>query len=77
MEHTPGETIKFLLLHPLDSFQALFVNHSDDVQLDYLKAELHIILLCSGLPFLFWKPHYLVMLLPIYAQKLFHDNHYM
>jgi uncharacterized membrane protein len=41
---------------------------------DYIKAELHILLLISGLPFLLRKPQYFLMLIPIYFQKLFHDN---
>ena len=39
--------------------------------------ELHVLLITSGLPFLIKKPQYLLMLLPVYFQKLFHDNYSM
>lgn len=72
--NSPTEAIVYLISHPIDSFKILFINHHGSTQFDYLKAELHIILLCSGLPFLIWKPQYLLMLIPIYFQKLFHNN---
>src|SRR5690554_7487847 len=34
-------------------------------------------MLFSGLLFLLKKPHFILMLLPIYFQKLFHDNYSM
>ncbi|MFT6745735.1 MAG: putative membrane protein [Glaciecola sp.] len=73
----PVEAVVHLVMHPVDSFQTLFVNHHANPKHDYIKTELHVILLFSGLPFLLWKPQYLFMLIPIYFQKLFHNTHFM
>ncbi|MCI5058164.1 MAG: DUF2079 domain-containing protein [Flavobacteriales bacterium] len=74
---TPIQAITHLISNPIDSFKTLFTNHHNNPQLDYIKAELHIILMCSGLFLLFWKPQYILMLIPIYFQKLYHNNHFM
>jgi len=71
------DAIKTLLIHPIESIKILFTNHTNNPYGDYVKAETHIILFISGLFFLFKKPHYLLMLVPIYFQKFFHDNHSM
>jgi uncharacterized membrane protein len=68
------EAFLFLIKHPLESVKVLFINHVNHPMGDYIKAELHILLLISGLPFLLRKPQYFLMLIPIYFQKLFHDN---
>ena len=44
---------------------------------DFVKMELYVLLLVSGLFFLLKKPQYLLMLLPIFFQKLFHDYYAM
>jgi uncharacterized membrane protein len=66
--------IQTIIAHPLDSLEMLFTNHNNSPNGDYVKTELHLILLASGLPLLLKKPQYLLMLVPIYFQKLFHDN---
>ena len=63
-----------LFQHPIDSFETLFTNHTNDLHGDYLKLELFVIIFFSGLFLLIRKPYYLLMLLPIFGQKLFHDN---
>lgn len=68
------EAIKTLISHPIDSFIVLFTNHNNSPHSDGVKLELFKVLVFSGLPFLFKKPQYLIMLLPIFLQKLFHDN---
>ena len=68
---------KTLLMNPVESFKAFFTNHNNSIYGDFIKAETHIILLISGLFFLFKKPQYLLMLVPIYFQKFFHDNYLM
>lgn len=70
-----GEAFKQLLLHPIDSLNILFTNHTGSAYGDYVKLESHLFLVICGLPLLVFKPQYLVMLIPIYAQKFFHDNH--
>lgn len=69
-----AEALLFLIKHPWESVQVLFVNHIHHPLGNYIKAELHILLLIAGLPFLLRKPQYFLMLIPIYFQKLFHDN---
>lgn len=69
------EALKFALIHPLDCLRLLFINHSNNPIGDFVKAELHVLIILSGLPLLFIKPQYLLMLIPIYFQKLFHDNY--
>ena len=69
-----SEAILYILSHPLDVLQNFFVSHINDPFAENVKTSLHGMLLFSGLPFLIKKPQYLLMLLPIYFQKLFHDN---
>ena len=40
-----------------------------------MKLEMHLMVLISGVFLLFLKPQYLFMLIPVYFQKLFHDNY--
>lgn len=67
------DAIIHIISHPIDSLSVLFNNHNLKPEGDFVKAELHIFLLLSGLPLLMFKPQYIVMLIPIYFQKLFHD----
>lgn len=69
------EAILFLIKHPLESLKTLFINHTGNASADYVKAEFHILVLISGLPLLIFKPQYLLMLIPVYFQKLFNDNY--
>lgn len=71
------EAINFLFSHPFESIKTLFINHTSDPSGDYIKAEFHTLILLSGLPLLFFKPQYIIMLIPIYFQKLFHDSFYI
>lgn len=81
MYHSLGDNMldafMTLLAQPWESVKMLFYNHNQSQYGDFVKAELHIILMASGLPFLLKKPHFLIMLLPVYFQKLFHDNYAM
>lgn len=72
-----SEAIIQLFIHPIDSFKVLFINHNNHPFGDNVKLELHILVLISGLYLLIRKPHYLFMLVPIYFQKMFHDNYIM
>jgi uncharacterized membrane protein len=53
------------------------VNHNDSPHGDFVKLETHILLLLSGLIFLVKKPQYMLMLIPIYFQKFYHDNYFI
>jgi uncharacterized membrane protein len=72
--NTPGEALKTLVMHPIDSLGAMFVNHNNSLNADYIKIEMLLMVLMSGMYFLFLKPAYLVMLIPVFFQKLFHDK---
>ena len=72
-----SEAFLFLVQHPVDSIRMLFVNQTQNPLGDYVKLELHVLLLISGLPLLIRKPHFFIMLIPIYVQKFFHDNYLM
>lgn len=69
------EALVFLLSHPLDSIKTLFINHIGDTDADFIKFEFYIYLLCSGFFLLFKKPQYILMLIPIFFQKMFHDKY--
>lgn len=60
-----------LINNPVDSLKILFINHPLG---DFVKIEFLILLICSGFIVLFRKPHYVLMLIPIFFQKLYHDS---
>lgn len=66
-----------LITHPIKSIAVLFSNHNNSTYGDYVKLETHLTLLASGILILLKKPHFLLMLVPIYFQKFFHDNYIM
>ena len=73
--NTPLDAFSNLIHHPIQNSKILFTNHIDHPKGDYVKLELHILVLVSGLYLLFAKPAYLIMLIPIYIQKMFHDSY--
>lgn len=68
------EAFLHLFTHPIQSFQTIFINHNQNTFGNFVKLETHLILLSSGLFFLIKKPYYIIMLIPIYFQKFFHNN---
>jgi len=69
-----GHALKNLVTHPVDSLGLLFKNHSGASKFDFIKTELWVYLLLSGLVLFIFNWPFLVMLLPVLAQKLFHDQ---
>ena len=69
-----GEVVVNILKHPIKTFSLFFENHSGEAIYDTYKSELHFIILLSGGIALFIRPQFLIMLIPIYAQKLFSDD---
>ncbi len=69
-----GEILSNLFKHPLAAIAVLFKNHSLNSTYNYYKIETHIFVLLSGGFLLFLKPQYLLMLIPIYFQKMFHNT---
>lgn len=68
-----GEALKQLLTHPLDNLRIMFVNHTNDPENNFVKAEFWIVIGVSGFFCFIGRPIYLLMLIPVFAQKLFHD----
>lgn len=71
---TMPEAIAHLIKHPLDSLRLLVSNFKGDPMGDNIKSDLLKFLLFSGLGVLLFRPAYLLMLVPVFFQKLFHDS---
>jgi uncharacterized membrane protein len=71
---TMGEAVMHLILHPVDSFHLMVSNFNGDPMADNLKSDLIRYLVFSGIILLLFRPAYLLMLVPIFFQKLFHDS---
>jgi len=72
--NSPHEALTNMVSHPLHSLELLFVNHSGNAHYDYHKIEFHILLLLCGLPLLLLRPAYFFMLIPLYFQKMLHND---
>jgi uncharacterized membrane protein len=70
-----GEVLSTIFTKPFYTIKLLFVNHLGLPEGNYIKLELHLAVLLSGGLLLFFRPYYLLMLLPIYGQKLFFDSY--
>ncbi|QMU26775.1 DUF2079 domain-containing protein [Adhaeribacter radiodurans] len=69
-----GSIIQYLWEHPGVIFSHLFLNTTGNPKFNYIKAELYGMILLSGGISFFFRPWYLFLLLPIFAQKLLtHD----
>ncbi len=68
-----GEVIVNIFRHPIHAFELLFENHSGDAFYDGIKAETYLALILAGGWALVFYPEYLLMILPILAQKMFND----
>ncbi|MFC2150953.1 DUF2079 domain-containing protein [Bacteroidota bacterium] len=71
-----GEILVTVIQKPLYTLSLLFKNILEDPAYNGIKLELHFIVLVSGGICLFLRPVYLVMLIPIYAQKLLSSDFY-
>lgn len=72
--NSPGEALVFMVSRPREAVRLLFVNHSGNPLADYYKAEFHLSVLFTGLPLLLRSPGFLLMTLPLYFQKMYHDD---
>lgn len=63
-----------LIKHPIDAFVLLFTDPANAEISKYIKLELHAFILLSGGFAFILRPRYLWMLLPVFAQKLYHDD---
>ncbi len=71
---SPSEIINYILYHPRQTFALLFETNNTEVTFHGVKSEFYFMLLVSGGFLLFRKPYYLLMLIPVIAQKMFSDN---
>jgi uncharacterized membrane protein len=67
------EALITIVTRPLYAAELLFVNHTNAYAGDYLKIEFYILLFFSGGIFLFYRPVFLVMIIPLIAQKMYND----
>lgn len=70
----PVSFITAFFSDPIGSIGILFSNHLPFPYGNFVKLEFHLFVLISGLYLLLFKPHFLVMLIPLYFQKMYHDN---
>ncbi len=68
--HTTGEVAQYVFLHPVEVLKLIFTNTSPDPNNDMVKAFLHISVIASGGILFLIRPVFLLMLLPIYLQKM-------
>lgn len=70
----PVGVLKTFLGKPRHVFYLMFESLQNDPLTFMLKSQLHFMVLVSGGLALIYRPHYLIMLAPIYAQKLLSSN---
>ncbi|MDX5346283.1 MAG: DUF2079 domain-containing protein [Hymenobacteraceae bacterium] len=72
---TPAEIVLNLLTQPRLLFEQIFMNTLPDPAYDYIKVELLLVLFLSGGIALLLRPWYLIMLIPIFAQKFLSSDY--
>lgn len=68
--HSFSEIVVNLITHPKDTFELFYRNIYPDKPYDGIKSELYLAVLVSGGLALIFKPSYLIMLIPIFTQKM-------
>lgn len=68
------EALQTVLTNPLYAFKLLYINHLGQPEYEGIKAELHKMVFLSGGILLLLRPAYFMILLPVYAQKLYNDD---
>jgi len=64
------EIIVNLITHPKNTFGLFFKNIYPEKLYNGIKAELYLAILVSGGIALLFKPHYFIMLIPVFTQKM-------
>jgi uncharacterized membrane protein len=64
------EMIVNLFTHPKNTFDLFFKNIYPDKPFNGIKTELYLVILASGGIALLFKPYYLIMLIPVFTQKM-------
>ncbi len=70
----PSSATRTLMRRPFYVLFSLFTNHSGNPDNQGIKRELFSAFLLSGGILLFLRPQFLWMLLPVFGQKLLHDD---
>lgn len=71
---TYSDAIKYALSHPIDTFKLFFVNHTESNWGNGIKTELYYVLLISGAFAWLLRPKWLLMAIPVIAQKVLNDQ---
>lgn len=72
--NTTSEMLNTIFMSPKYLFSLMFENVSGNPNFNFIKTELHFVVLLSGGIALFYKPQYFIMLIPIYLQKLLNNS---
>lgn len=67
---SPGEIIKFMLSHPIDTIKMMWINTSGDQSYNGIKQETWFMITVSGGLCLLVRPAFALMLVPVLLQKL-------
>ena len=65
-----GAVAQWIFTHPVEALRNLFINFRTSSRGDGLKGEFYLCLLLSGGLFLCLKPNWLLMVVPLVAQKM-------
>lgn len=68
------EIIRTIIQHPLQTIKMLFTSPKDGEIFRYIKLELHLMVLFAGGILFIRRPWFLVMLVPIYFQKMLSND---
>lgn len=69
------ESIGWIIAHPVLTLKMILFSHINVPGAEYVKIELHVYLLVSGLILLIARPQYILMIIPVYFHKLLSDQH--
>lgn len=69
------EAIRFVVTNPIETLALLFKNHLSDPLYNGIKMELWLAVVLSGGVALLFRPAFLLMAVPVFAQKLFSDHY--
>ncbi|MCF8233682.1 MAG: DUF2079 domain-containing protein [Bacteroidales bacterium] len=69
------KSIGWIIGHPRLTMEMMVLNHLDIPGANYVKIELIALLLISGAFMFIIRPQYLLMLIPLFFNKLLSDNH--
>ncbi len=73
--NNPGEAFMHIIKHPKEALLLLFQNHNGDPILNGIKLEFYLVFLLSGGILLFTRPLWLLIFVPIIAQKMYNDDY--